>query len=158
MLTTVYFNNDDLSIIEFSKKDIKTYILIFLKFFLPLSFLLGLIGLTKNGNGYWPTTIGFIIFFLLITIYLIIKENILLNKDLKEKEKFVGTITVKKKSRIETDTIIYTDAPEIKKIDIHFVSIFKQIEIGDQLSLEIAKHSKHVFKLAKGENILIHGR
>lgn len=157
MITTTNFTKSELEIIEFKKKDIKSYIFIFLKFFLPLSFLLGLLGLANKAAGYWPTTTGIIIIFALVTIYLIVKENILLNKDLRDKTKFTGTITVQKKSRVETDTIIYTDAQEIKKIDVHFFSIFKQIEVGDEIFVEIAKHSKHIFKLSKGESILITG-
>jgi hypothetical protein len=157
MITTINFNKEELSIIEFSKKDIKTYVSIFLKIFLPLSFLLGLFGFLKRETGYWPTTLFFLSVFLLVTVYLIIKEHIVFNKDVKERLKYVGTISVRKKSRNETDCKIYTDSKEINKIDVHFVSIFNQIEVGDELYLEIAKSSKYIFKLRKGELSLING-
>ena len=157
MITTINFNKEELSIIEFSKKDIKTYVAIFLKIFLPLSFLLGLFGFLKREIGYWPTTLFFLLVYLFVTVYLIIKEHIIFSRDIKERLKYVGTIRVRKKSRIQTDCKIYTDSKEIDKIDVHLVSIFNQIEIGDELYLEIAKSSKYIFKLSKGELPLIIG-
>jgi hypothetical protein len=157
MLTTTNFNSDDFNIILFSKNDVKSYAIIFLKIFLPLSFLLGTIGLLKRANGYWPTTLFFLIVFLLVTIYLILKEHILFTKDLKEQLKYVGTICVLKKSLDKRNCKIYTDAKEMKKIHIQFLSVFDQIEVGDELYLEIAKSSGHIFKLNKGELHLING-
>ena len=149
MISTINLNSEELEIIKFGKKDTKAYLFFFLKIFAPLSFLLGLLGLLKKGNGYWPTTLFFLLVFLFTTIYLIIKEQIQFDRDIKEQLKYVGTVTVVKKSD-DNDCKIYTDFKELKKINIDFPSLFNQINVGDVLYLEVAKSSKFIFKLNKG--------
>ncbi len=157
MLTASKFNNEEVKTIEANLKGSKIYFVLYFILFTPLSLILGLIGLAKKGFGYWPTALGFLISFLIITVYLFIKENILYKRDLKNKLKYTGTIMVLKKSRKRNDCMIYTDAKEIKKIDVLFFNIFDQIEEGDYLDVEIARSSKYVFKLNKGILALING-
>ena len=157
MLTINNFTVEDYKTIEVNKKGIKVYFHIFVKLCVPLSFLLGLIGLAEKGHGYWPTTFFFLLFFSVITIYFIIKENILYRRDLGNKLKYSGKITVLKKSRKRNDCSIYTDAKELNKIDVLFFEIFDQIDVGDELYIEVAKSSKYVFKLEKGILPLING-
>ena len=157
MLKISEFNNEEIKTIEANLKGSKIYFALYFKLFAPLSFLMGLIGLAKKGFGYWPTTLAILIFFLAITMYLFIKENILYKRDLKHKQKYTGLITVMKKSRNRNDCLIYTDVKEVKKIDVLFFDIFDQIEVGDELYLEIALSSKFIFKLEKGILPLING-
>lgn len=157
MLKISEINNVEIKTIEANLKGSKVYFALYLKLFAPLSFLMGLIGLAKKGFGYWPTTLAILIFFLAITMYLFVKENILYKRDLKTKQKYTGLITVLKKSRNRNDCLIYTDAKEIKKIDVLFFNMFDQIEVGDDLYLEIAVASKYIFKLEKGILPLING-
>lgn len=154
MITTTNLNSEELEIMQFGKKDTKAYVVLFLKIFTPLSFLLGLLGLLKKGNGYWPTTVFFLSVFLFTTVYLIIKEQIQFSKDIKEQLKYVGTVAVVKKSG-DNDCKIYTDSKELKKINIDFPSLFNQINVGDVLYLEVAKSSKFIFKLNKGDISII---
>jgi hypothetical protein len=150
MLTISEFTNDEIKAIESSLKGSKVYFIIYAMLFVPLSLLLGLTGLSKKGFGYWPTTLVLLVFFSLLTFYLFVKENILCRKDLRDRQKYTGTIKVLKKSRKRNDCIIYIDAKEIKKIDVLTFEIFDQIEVGDSLHIEIAVSSKYIFKLDKG--------
>lgn len=150
MLIVSEFNNEEVKAIESNLKGSKVYFFLYLILFAPLSLLLGLIGLSKKGFGYWPTTLVLLILFLVISIYLFIKENILCKKDLRDKLKYTGLIKVVKKSKNRNDCLIYTDAKEVKKVDVLSFDVFDQIEVGDNLHIEIAVSSKYVFKLYKG--------
>jgi hypothetical protein len=157
MITITNFTAEDYKIIEKDKKGYKIYLFIFLIFLTPLSFLVGIIGLAKKGFGYWPTTIGFLLSFFLIIIYLLIKDYILHKKDLESQLKFSGTITVLKKSKNKKDCLIYTDSKDLKKIDVLFLNAFNQIEIGDELFIEVTKYGKSILKLKKGHLVLLNG-
>ena len=157
MLATKNFTKEDYNTIESNKKGTREYYMLFLKFFAPLSFFLGLIGLAKKGFGYWPTTLVILAICFLVTLYLVIKENMQYKKDLGAEMKFCGTITVLKKSWKKNDYCIYTDSKNLKKIDVYFPAIFDQIEEGDELYIEVAKFSKYIFRLDKGIVPLMNG-
>ncbi|WP_416438241.1 hypothetical protein [Phnomibacter sp. MR] len=115
----------------------------------PASFLLGLLGLTKKGYGYWPTTIAFLVVFIFAGLFVTIKDFLLYQKDKAKQKKYVGTITVMNKSAKRGDYKIYTDAPELKELNLYSNELFDAIATGDTLTIEISTHSKTIFRLEK---------
>jgi hypothetical protein len=157
MISITNFTAEDYKIVEENKNGYRIYLFIFLIFLTPLSFLVGGFGLAKKGFGYWPTTIGFLLFFFFLIIYLIIKDYVLYKKDLKSQLKYSGTITVLNKSKNKRDCYIYTDSKDVKKMDVLFLKVFNQIEIGDELYIDVTKYGKSILKLKKGELVLLDG-
>ena len=147
----------------FEKKEFETirqarlhsynYIGIFLKFFVPLSFAFAFSGLIFH-HTYWHTLLFLLSGFLITAIYLTIKPRYLLYKDLKERIKYIGTVTVTKKADTNKGMKIYFPSGEIKRLDIPLKRIYDEIEIGDDLYLEIAKNSRLIFKLKKDHTLL----
>ncbi|HSR38531.1 MAG TPA: hypothetical protein VLL95_06415, partial [Phnomibacter sp.] len=68
-----------------------------------------------------------------------------------------GTITVIGKSTKKGDKIIFTDIPELKKLDLHTSELFDKVLIGDKLTIEISKYSKTLFRLDKEQTDLLNG-
>ena len=151
MLTIDTFTNNELEKIKQGKSNSYNYSGVFLKVSLPLSFALGLLGLIFH-HSYLASVLFFASGFFIAYIYLTFKPKYLLAKDLKEKIKYVGTVTVLEKSNKENDLKLHLDSREIKRLSIHTEKIFNQIEIGNELYLEIAKNSRLIFKLKK-ENV-----
>jgi hypothetical protein len=149
MLITDTFNKIELEKIKQGKSNSYSYTGIFLKIFLPLSFALGSLGLIFH-HGYLESTLFFASGFFIAAIYLTIWPRYLFIKDLKEKIKYVGTVTVLEKSSKNKEWKVYLDSREIKRLDIHTEKIYDQIDVGSELYLEIAKNSRLIFKLKKG--------
>jgi len=149
MLITDTFNKIELEKIKQGKSYSYNYIWIFLKIFLPLSFALGLLGLIFR-HGYWESTLFFASGFFIAAVYLTVRPRHLFGKDLKEKIKYVGTVKVLEKSNKNKEWKVYLDSREIKRLNIHTEKIYDQIDVGSELYLEIAKNSRLIFKLKKG--------
>jgi fatty acid desaturase len=101
MLSIQKFSAEDIEKIQEMPKARKVYYLLF-ALCIPISFLAGLVGLLKKGYGYWPTTLGFLLFFFCVIIWLIAKEIFLYRKDLAKQEKLTGTTKVISKSQKRT--------------------------------------------------------
>ena len=155
MLSVQTFTQSDLNKVRALPKGFKLAFFIILVICIPLSFVFGLLGLLKKGYGYWPTTIGFLIFVSLIYLYFFLKDYVAYRKDLAKKLKLSGEINVISKSKKKNERIIYFDTNEIKRINVYSKSIFDKIQIEDTLKIEITKYSKCLLKLEKnGENLL----
>lgn len=150
MLTVDNFNQSDLERINSIPKSFKITVLFFIFICLPASFLFGLLGLTKNGHGYWPITLALITVFAAVAIFVIIKDYKLYHKDRTNQKKYVGVIKVTGKSIKKGDKIIFTDIPELKKLDLHTNELFDKVSVGDNLTIEISKFSRTLFRLEKG--------
>jgi hypothetical protein len=149
MLTTDTFNKIELEQIKRGKRSSYNYTGIFLKIFLPLSFALGSLGIIFH-HGYWESTLFFVSGFSIAAIYLTMRPRNLFAKDLKEKIKYMGTVTVLEKSNKNNEWKVYLDSREIKRLNIHLENIYNQIDVGSELYLEIAKNSRLIFQLKKG--------
>lgn len=155
MITISPFNDVDNKEIARRANWYKIYLKTFSMLFIPLSFLVGLFGLKKNGFGYWPTTVCVLILFAIPFIYLIIKDNINYRGEKRSQLKYAGIITVVKKIKKRKDFIVYTDFNELKKIEILSLEAFNQIEVGDRLYIELTKFSKYILKLEKNSTSLL---
>ena len=122
---------------------------------MPASFLFGLLGLTKKGFGYWPTTFALLIIFAVVAVVTTIKGYLLYYKDKTNQKKYVGTITVTGKSTKKGDKIIFTDTPELKKLDLLMSEVFDKVSVGDKLTIEISKYSKTLLRLDKDQHDLL---
>jgi hypothetical protein len=157
MLTIDNFNQSDLEKINSIPKSFKVTMLFFVVICIPASFLFGLLGLTKKGHGYWPTTLTLFIAFAAVAIFAIIKDYLLYRKDKKKQKKYVGTITVIGKSTKKGDKIIFTDIPELKKLELYTSELFEKVSVGDKLTIEISTFSKTLFRLDKDHIDLLNG-
>ena len=124
---------------------------------MPASFLFGLLGLTQNGHGYWPATLTLLLVFSAVAIFVTIKGYLLYRKDKTTQKKYVGTITVIDKSTKKGDKIIFTDTPELKKLELYTSELFDKVCIGDKLTIEVSKFSKTLFRLDKDQIDLLNG-
>lgn len=156
MLSTEKLNTSDLAIIEGIPKSFKVAAVIYSIFLVPLAFLLGLFGLLKKGYGYWPSTLAFLILFMLPLLLTLLKDYIAYKKDLKKQIKIKGTITVTRKSTKKGDRTIYTNEKELGKFQV-YLDIFDEITVGDKLNIEISKYSRQILLLEKNANSLING-
>ncbi len=155
MLSIEKFNSDDIHIIKGLPRASIVYIIILMTYCVPASFLLGLLGLFRDGFGYWATTLGLLLIFTLIIIWLIANDYFLYKKDMAAQIKYCGTIQVIKKPIKEDSKDIYTEAAELKKICIPLKEVFDKINVGDQLYIEISKFSKEIFRLEKNGTSLL---
>jgi hypothetical protein len=155
MLNTFNFTDNDISQVKRIPKSLLVYVLYFFIICIPGSFLFGLIGLTKKGNGYWTTTLIIIAIFFIVTLLLITKDLILYKRDMIEQIKYAGTITILNKSTKKGQTKIFTDSKEFPKITLHSSDISDRINSGDQLNIEISKYSKTIFLLKNGDTDLL---
>lgn len=153
MLQKEQFKKNELEKIKQAKINAYNYSGIFFKILVPLSFLLGFSGLLFR-HSYWSSTLFFLSGFLIAFIYLTFKEHYFLSKDLKEKIKYVGMVTIVRKERENEKLKLYLDSREIKLLSIYSESTYDQIDVGNTLYLEIAKNSKIIFKLKK-EHVLL---
>ena len=157
MLTVDNFNETDLQKINSIPKSFKVTGLFFLILCVPASFLFGLLGLTKKGHGYWPTTLTLLTVFTAVVIFVTIKDYLLYRKDKKTQKKYVGSITVIGKSTKKGETIIFTDIPELNKLELYTSELFDKVSIGDKLTVEISKYSKTLFRLDKDHINILNG-
>jgi hypothetical protein len=157
MLTVDDFNQSDLQRISSIPKSFKVTGLFFLLFCVPTSLLFGLLGLAKNGFGYWLTTFTLLAVFAIVGIFAIGKDYLLYYKDKTNQKKYRGIIKVVGKSKKNGDKVIFTDIPELKKINLYTNELFEKISIGDTLTIEISKFSKTLFRLDKDQFDLLHG-
>jgi hypothetical protein len=155
MLSEEQFNDDDIYSIQSVLRGLKLALLVYSIFFIPLAFLFGLLGFAKKGHGYWPTTIGLLAMFTTCLVLAFLKQHILYRKDLKHRIKLSGIITVIEKSPKNNDNTIYTDAKQMKKLNLYDKEMYNKIEVGDQLTIEISKYSKKLLRLKKAENDLM---
>ena len=145
MLSIENFSELDQQKIKSIPKSFKVTFLFFLFLCVPASFLFGLLGLTKKGNGYWPTTLILLTVFAAVATFVILKDYLLYHKDRTRQKKYVGTITVIGKSTKKNEKTIFTDLPEIKKLELTS-ELFNKVSIGDKLTIEISMFSKTIFK------------
>ncbi len=157
MLTVDNFNQSDLQKINSIPKSFKVTVLFFFILCVPACFLFGLFGLTKKGHGYWPTTLALLTVFAVVAIFVTIKDYLRYQKDKTTQKKYVGTITVIGKSTKKGDKIIFTDVPELKKLELYTSELFDKVSIGDKLTIEISKFSKTLFRLNKDQFDLLNG-
>jgi len=155
MLSEIQFNDNDIYKIQSVPRDLKLALLVYSIFFIPAAFLFGLIGLAKKGHGYWPTAIGILAVFTAVLAFYLVKEYILYKKDLRHRIKLSGTITVIEKSPQKKDTIIYTNAKQVKKLNLYKKEMYDKIEVGYELTIEISKYSKNILQLKKGKSDLM---
>lgn len=71
-------------------------------------------------------------------------------KDKKTQQKYAGVITVIKKSTKKGDRVIFTDDPQIRKLNLTEQAQFNKVVIGDELTIEISRFTKTIFRLEKG--------
>ncbi|MEJ8818348.1 hypothetical protein [Lacibacter sp. H407] len=155
MLTVANFNQSDLQKIDSIQKSFRLTAVLFLILCVPASFLFGLFGLSKKGFGYWPTTFAFLIIIAIVATVKTIKDYLLYYKDKSNQKKYVGTITVTGKSTKKGDKIIFTDTPELKKLDLIMSEVFDKVAVGDKLTIEISKYSKTLLRLDKDQYDLL---
>ena len=151
MLTLENFNQEDQRKIKAIPRTFKVTGIFFLTLCVPASFLFGLLGLTKKGQGYWATTIFLLAVFTLITLVTLIKDYFLYHRDKTKQQKYKGVITIIGKSTRKGNKTIFTNAPELKKLNLYTRELFDRVNIGDKLTIEISKSSKTLFKLDKDE-------
>ncbi len=151
MLTVANFTQSDLQKINSIPKSFRLTAFLFLILCVPASFLFGLLGLTKKGFGYWPTTFTLLTIFAAVVIFGTIKDYLLYYKDKTKQKKYVGIITVTGKSAKKGDKIIFTDTPELKKLDLIMSEVFDKVSVGDKLTIEISKYSKTLLRLEKDQ-------
>ena len=151
MLTLENFNQEDQQKIKANPRTFKVTAIFFLALCVPASFLFGLLGLTKKGHGYWTTTIILLAVFAFVTLVILIKDYFLYYKDKIQQQKYKGVITIIGKSTKKGDKIIFTNAPELKKLNLYTDKLFDKVSIGDKLTIEISRFSKTLFKLDKDQ-------
>ena len=149
MLSIEKLNTEDLYIIKSIPKSFKSSLILGSIVYVPLSFLIGLIGLTKKGKGYWQTTILFLLFFIVAFLLFMVKEYVAYKKDLKWKLKLVGHVRITEKIVEKDKTLIHTDAKDLKEFKIYSKESSDKIEIGDILTIQISKYSKPLLTLEK---------
>ena len=157
MLSVDNFSKSDLQKINSIPKSFVVTVLFFLILCVPASFLFGLLGLTKKGHGYWPTTLTLLSVFACVAILVTIKDYLLYRKDRTSQKKYVGIITVIGKSTKKSDKIIFTDIPELKKLDLITSELFDKVSVGDKVAIEISKYSKTLFRFEKDNIELLNG-
>ena len=158
MLSVDNFSESDLQKINSIPKSFRVNVLFFFILCVPASFLFGLLGLTKKGHGYWPTTLTLLSVFAVVAIFITIKDYLLYHKDRTNQKKYVGMITVTGKSTKKSDKIIFTDIPELRKLDLHTSELFDKVSVGDKLTIEISMYSKTLFRFDKDHIKLLNGR
>ena len=151
MLTLENFNQEDQRKIKAIPKTFKVTGIFFLALCVPASFLFGLIGLTKKGHGYWTTTIILLAFFTLVTLFILIKDYFLYYRDKTKQQKYKGVIIIIGKSTKKGAKTIFTNAPELKKLNLYTNKLFERVSVGDKLKIEISKFSKTLFRLDKDQ-------
>ena len=158
MLTLENFNQEDQQKIKAVPRTFKVTGIFFLILCVPASFLFGLLGLTKKGHGYWTTTIILLAVFAFVTLVILIKDYFLYYKDKIQQQKYKGVITIIGKSTKKGDKIIFTNVPELKKLNLYTDELFDKVSIGDKLTIEISKFSKTLFRLHKDQIDLLNCR
>jgi hypothetical protein len=106
----------------------------------------------KSSSGYWQTTV-MLAASTVIFLYILLKEYLAYRKDIKYQTKLMGMAIVTSKS--DSGTMIQTDSKQLKKLSIPLKSIFDQIEIGDTLTISIARHTKWLLQLEKDGSDLL---
>lgn len=155
MLLEKDFSDSDLSAIKSIPKVPKLLTLIFLFLCVPVAFIPGLLGYFKKGYFDWPSAVILLIIFGSCYLYIVITGYIARRKDVSKQIKWVGQLYVKSKSNKENETTLYFDSSQIKKLDVLSKQIFDKVEVGDILSVEIAKFTKCLFQLKKnGQSLL----
>ncbi|MGG9960442.1 hypothetical protein [Ferruginibacter sp. SUN106] len=149
MLSEKQFNNDDVQIIETMLSRFKGRVVICSIISVPLSMLLGLLGLLTKEYGYWPVTITFYIAMAVVFMWILIKDQVAYRKDLSKQVKLCGQLTVVKKSLKNGYADIYTNDKQLKKLHIRNKKIVDNILEGDVLTVEIAKYSNKLLLLEK---------
>lgn len=116
----------------------------------PMSFVLGALCIRELWVGYWSTTFSFLAFFALFCGWYIIRGYLLYQKDLAERQKLTGAITITE-VKVERNGITFaTSSPELKTFSTENKGLKDQIQVGDTLNIEFSKHSKTLLKLEKG--------
>jgi hypothetical protein len=125
---------------------------LFFAFAIIISLLSGLFGV--KDFGYLETAgMTFLLLLFIYSIYFAIRY-ISYRKDLSQQQKIAATVRVVKKSK-ETDKVIWTDNPAIKRIEVLNQEAFHLIEVGDELYVEQTVSSKFLLRLEKqGKNLM----
>jgi hypothetical protein len=158
MITTERFTPSDLSKVQDLPKSFKLSILLFIVLCIPLSLIVGLIGLLRKGHGFGLTTIVCLITLGIICFFIFLKNYIAYKRDISNQIKLFGEVTVTSKSTRKNETIVNFNSTELKKIDVFSKQIFDKINVGDTLTIEISKFSKCLLKLEKEGQSLLNGR
>lgn len=143
----------DIEKLKNTTKVFKIMHVLFFAFAVIISLLSGLFGVRDFG---YLETAGLTFLFLLL-IYSIYFANRYTSyrKDLSQQQKIAATVRVVKKSRKETDKVIWTDNAAIKRIEVLNNEALHQIEVGDELYVEQTVNSKYLLRLEKqGRNLL----
>jgi len=155
MLSVEELNIEDHYLLDGIPKSIKASVILGSIIYIPLSFLIGLIGLTKKGIGYWQTTLLFLSLFIFVFFVHSLKEYLLYKKDVKRKLKWVGMITIKGKTVKRDKTLFHTDIEELKEFALQSNECSNQIEIGDTLTIQFTKFGKTLLLLEKNDSNLL---
>jgi hypothetical protein len=157
MISTNNFTQSDLKNVQNLPKTFKLTFFLFIVFCIPLSLIVGLVGLLRKGYGYWITSIVCLIFLGIICIFIFLKNYIEYKKDISNQIKLIGEVNVISKSTRKNETIINFNSSELKKIDVYSKKIFDKIHVGDTLTIEVSKFSKYLLKLEKDGQSLLNG-
>lgn len=155
MLREIPFSESDFEKIKELPKSFKVYYIVLPIIIIPLSFLVGLLGLLKKGFGYWPTTIAFLSFCILYFLIVLTRDYINYRRDISKRIKLSGQIRVKRKKELKKEMIVYFESKQLKKIRITSKATFDTILENDIFSIEISKYSNHLFNLKKGDVSLL---
>lgn len=155
MLKRIPFSSADIEALKSQPRTFKFTFILLLIIYVPLCFVIGLVGLFKKGYGYWPTTIAFLCFFTAVALFTFIRDYIRYKKDMKFQIKLSGDLLVKSKSEKRGARVIHFDSNQIKQLSLISKTGFEKLLEGDIINIEISKYSKYIFSLKKGTESLI---
>lgn len=156
MLSQTFFNLSDTAKLEKNYKQFRLFTIIFLVISIPVDFLIAYLFSQRNRMVFWPIIIicaGLLLWFFYAAI---LKTLNSLKLDLSEQTKLVGQLQVISKTKKDKERLIGFDSSELKQISLGQGS-YDKINIGDTLSVEVAKNSKHIFKLSRAGELIIGG-
>ena len=156
MLSEKFFTDLDRNRIEKKYNFFKKVLLIIIFIVVPLDFLIAYVVSLKVAYFFWPILLINLLLVALLVKNVFLKSLNQIKNDLNEQIKLVGEVLVSNKSESKNNQVIFFSSAEISELNID-KNAYNKIEIGDTLTLEIAKNSETIFRLIKSGEILING-
>ena len=156
MLSQTFFDRNDTDRLQTSYKKFSTISYLTLIIGIPVEVLIGYVASIRIAALFWPVALlGLAI---LLSAYYIVffKRMKSFRQDLAEQTKLVGSLRVVSKSEKDKQLLVSFDSDELKQANLARAA-FDKINIGDILSVEFSKYARYIFKMSKGDDIIING-
>lgn len=154
MLTQTFFDDNNSARIQNVYRKLRTMSYCFLVIGLPILVLISYLGTLKMPKLFLPLTVFEVLFVLWAFNLIFFKRLKLYRKDISEQTKLIGSLQVNSKSEKDKQLLVGFDSDELGKQGFA-KPVFDKIEIGDNVEVEFSKYAQFIFKLSKGDEILI---